>query len=77
MTQYYIQVKIIGIANENGIEALNDIVIPRGSTYSKTITLYNPSKDKKIRIHRVGSYDDTVFEYIINAPSQLGNLYYF
>ena len=46
----------MGIANENGIEALNNIVIPRGSTYSKTITLYNPSKDKKIRIHRVGSF---------------------
>lgn len=63
----------MGVPNENGIEALNDIVIPRGSTYSKTVTLHNPSKDKKIRIHRVGSYDDTVFEYIINAPSDMGS----
>lgn len=63
---------VVGIPNDYGIHSLLDIEIPRGSEYSHTVTLYNPSKDKKIRIHRVGSSDDSIIELIINAPTELG-----
>ena len=54
----------MGIANDYGVSSLLDITIPRGSEYSRAISFHNPSKDKKIRIHRIGSSDESALEVI-------------
>lgn len=54
------------------MNSLLDLKIPRGSVYTHTVQLYNPSRDKKIRIHRAGASDSDVLEIIINFPTELG-----
>lgn len=54
------------------MNSLLDLKIPRGSIYTHTVQLYNPSRDKKIRIHRVGANDSSILEVIINTPTELG-----
>lgn len=54
----------MGIGNSFGLSALLDIRIPRGSEYHHTVYLYNPSREKKIRVYRVGSSDDDISLFV-------------
>lgn len=64
----------MGIFNEYGIIPMMDINVPRGSEYSNTVSMYNPNKDKRIHIHRVGTSDDNHLDIMIAFHSEMGML---
>lgn len=65
-----IQITGKGVRNAYGILPLLDEHIPRGGEYLHSVVLYNPSKDKKIVIHRVGGSDD--LDIFISAATEIG-----
>lgn len=59
-----------GVRNTYGILPLLDEHVPRGGEYQHSVVLYNPNKDKKIVIHRVGGSDD--LDIFISAATEIG-----
>lgn len=61
---YYLQITAVGVPNEYNLSSLLNIRIPRGGEYTHTISLFNPSWDKKLRIHSVGSLDNSILKVV-------------
>ena len=68
-----LQIVVTGIANPYNVLPFMNNHIPRGSTFSQSVLLTNPSKTRKIRVFRVVPSGSQLHVHI-SAPSDLGSV---
>ena len=63
----------MGVENPYKVLPYMNTHIPRGSTFSQSVSLWNPSKTRKIRVFRVVPSDPQL-QVHISAPSEIGRV---